>query len=285
VTQLFDRKCVLIVGKPPGAALTGPLVEALRIEGLRCTFKIEKTLTKEPNKADVKVFNLSQASRARCQGKGIPIVLHAGYAGTVAQIFSGDCRQADSEKVGVDWETRFQCGDGERAYAFAHFSDSFRPGTMLKDVLVKVGKTLCTDPGNLLQAVTDIPNSFASGFVAHGPSASLMSQHMPDGYTWSVQNGRMEVLKSGATTADMGPLLSPNTGLVGTPAVGSPDKKGGPATWKVKCLLQPSVRPGQRIAVQRTETAPIEEFKVVKVVHTGDTNGGDFYSELEVVHL
>ena len=58
------------------------------------------------------------------------------------------------------------------------------------------------------------------------------------------------------------------------------DKKAG---WRVKCLLQPTLNPGDLIYL---ESIPVTGwFKIESLKHTGNYDGPDWYSELEVYEI
>jgi hypothetical protein len=283
---LYDRRVVLVVGKAQQQP-KADFVEALRIEGLRVTFKVEKTDKPEPNKSEMAIYNLSAESRAALEGKDTPVLLMAGYASGVSQCFSGTARIVDSEKAGVDWVTRIRCGDWERPYCTAQVSNSFKAGTTAREIVTYAAGQLVKDKGNLEQVYTDVTRKLSSGFAASGNAAAELTRQLEaDGFEWSIQDGRLQVLKPTGFTSDVGPLFTPDSGLIGTPALGTPEKKDGPQVWKVKVLLEPRLRPGQRFSVERTTSTdgkPVkrETFRARRVQHVGDTHGGDFFSEIE----
>lgn len=280
MTQLFDRRCVLQIGKPPPNNYVQVVPDALKIEGLRTTFKLTLDDKPEPNNAEIAVWNLSPDSRAAMNGKGFRVILSAGYEEDAEQIFSGDVRRFDHQRVGPDWITKLDIGDGERAFRFARMSESFGAGTPISEVVRRAVKALQVDPGNALQKIQGVVGEFATGYVAHGRASLELSRLlMPQGFTWSVQNGRLQILGPGDYTDEVGPLISPDTGMIGTPEVGSPEEKGKPAQLKVKSLLLPRMRPGQRFELR--SAAKSGTFRARKVVHSGDTAGQDWYTEIE----
>ncbi len=280
MTTLYDRRCVLQVGKPPGNDYVQVVPDALKIDGLRTTFKLTLDGKPEPNNAEISVWNLSADSRAQLQGKGFRVILSAGYAQSVEQIFSGDVRRFDHQRVGPDWVTKIEVGDGERAFNYARMSESFGVGTSVADVVKRAISAIGQDPGNALQKAQNIAGEFATGYVAHGRAALELTRLLdPLGYTWSVQGGRLQILGPDEYTDADGPLVSPDTGLIGTPEVGSPEKKTEPAVMKIRSLLLPRMRPGQRFELR--SSAKSGTFKASKVVHSGDTAGQDWYTDIE----
>lgn len=281
--RLFGRRCVLLVGDPPGKELNPRVVNALQVDGLRVTFEVKKSTGKDPNTADVRVFNLKDESRARMQGKGQKLILQAGYEGTVAQLFSGDSTLIDHAHKGPEWETRILCGDGERAYRFARVSESFAPGTRVQDVIAHLARSSGLDLGNALERAAAIQGplqQYAQGLTLHGRTAGALDQVLRSvGLTWSVQDGALQLLGPAETLPGQVVVVSADTGLVGSPEQGTPDKKGGPQVLKFRVLLNPLLRPGARVLLR--SRAHTGTFKLGAVVHRGDTRGTDWYTDVE----
>jgi hypothetical protein len=281
MTALFDRRCEVYVGVPPKEdVFTLQTVERLRIAGLRIGFKIVRDASAEPNNLELVVYNLSEASRARFEEKGARVVVLAGYREQLAQLCSGDIRHAQSMKAGSDWVTKIEAGDGERALAHARVSESWRPGTQVSSVVAKAVQALQLDPGNALTKAKEIAGEFSSGYVQHGKASRELSSLLePRGYTWSVQDGRIEILKSTETLPETAPLISPDSGLIGSPEMGTPTKPGAKPVLKIRSLLQPRLRPKQRFELKSRTRSGV--FVAQKVTHTGDTFGNDWYTDIE----
>jgi hypothetical protein len=132
------------------------------------------------------------------------------------------------------------------------------------------------DPGNAASAAT--ADSFLTGYVAHGRASTELERLLSArGLEWSIQDGRLQVLPKRGTTAQV-VSLSPDTGLVGSPEYGTPDKKGAASVLKVKALLQPQIKPGGKIRIDSANIHGVF-FRVEEVEHRGDTAGGDWYSD------
>ena len=277
----FLRACELVIGRQP---IEGNFVQtvpdAVRVNGLRVVFHIELTEKKEPNSAKIDVYNLSDASRQSLQNKGVRVVLQAGYVGSLAQIFSGDARTCGTQHLGPDFITTAQCGDGERAFKYADVAQSFKPGTPVKDVIGKVVKALQVDPGNALQQANKIVGQYSSSFAVSGRASDVLADILePHGYSYSIQGGRIEILKIDETLKTEGPLLDKDSGLVGSPEWGTPDAKGKPSVLKVRSLLQSRFRPGIRFELRSLDVNGF--FRCKKVTHDGDTDGPNWWSDLE----
>jgi hypothetical protein len=285
---LFHRTCVVEVTPPDGG--TG-----IRVEGLRVEFKAVKSLKKEPNTLDLKIFNLAESTRAAMKKKGSRVILTAGYESNAAVIFSGDARTIDHVRTVSDWETHIQCGDGERAYQFSRMSQSFGAGTSVGDVVRACARQLGLGMGNVEAALAKGGfrgnlSQFVHGYAAHGRASAELDRILRTlGLGWSVQDGALQVLKDSDTANGTAVLLTaggngkPGTGLIGSPDHGTPDAKGKPSVLKVKCLLNPQIKCGG--VVQLDAIGAKGAYKVDKLDHEGDTEGGKWYTSLECFPL
>jgi hypothetical protein len=272
MSELFGRTCAVFL-------------DGLEVIGLRTQFKVEKGDGKEPNKCEVNVTNLAESTRSQMAKKHAKLVLQAGYDTTIATIFSGDTRSIDHVKSGADWVTKAQAGDGERAYLFARANESFRAGTRVGDVILHLTRALGINPGNALEKASRLPSAlqvYRNGYVVNGKASAELDKVLhAAGLRWSIQDGALQILGDGESNKQQVIFLSPDSGLIDSPAHSAPDKKkpGASTRLKVKAFLQPTLRPGGRVAIDSRGTKG--QFRIHKVTHTGDTSGGDWYTELE----
>jgi hypothetical protein len=259
------------------------------IEQLRVSFKVTKALTKDPNTCEIKIYNLSTETRAKLPGTGAKVLLRAGYQSTEEQIFIGDARVIESKQEGADWVTTIRCGDGERAILHARVSESFTPGTPVANAIRTLGKAAKIDIGNLDKVVAGISPSqqYTQGYAAHGNLYKELGKALQfAGYELSIQDGALLALKPGEATTEEVIELSEASGLIGSPESASGEKKEGknkaPAkpVLKVKSLLQGQLRCGRKLSLKSIQYNGL--FRIVKVEHSGDTVGGDWYSSLEL---
>jgi len=268
--RLRDRRCVVTV-------------DTLRIEGLRCSFKAQKTGGKEPNTLELIITNLSEDSRARMPTRGAQVTVQAGYAENVALIFAGDARSIEHTWEGTEVTTKVLCGDGERAFQYARANQSFGPGARPEEIVRHLVGELKVNPGNAFAKLKQYSapfDEYAQGFTAYGKASAELDRVMKAlGLTWSVQDGELQVLEPGEANKAEAVLLSVDTGLVGTPTFGTSEKKGGPAMLKARSLLQPRIKPGTRIVMKGAQIKGV--FRTIAATHTGDTAGSDWYTDLE----
>jgi hypothetical protein len=263
----------------------------LETEDLRIDFRVTQTLGKEPNTCDLKVTNLSEASRGKLKGARLPVVLQAGYKGQIENqsiLFSGDTRTIDHIREKADWTTHVQCGDGERAYQYDRLSRSFGNNTPVVDVIKYAADGLSVNRGNLDEMLAQYPPvlpTFYFGYVAFGRAGDILSDLLSScGLKHSVHNGALLVTSKvqGQGTVTTQVVLTPSTGLLGSPEHTPPDNKGKPGTLKFKCLLNARLRPSTLV---RISSANIDDgvFVLQKVEHQGDSHGSDWVTSCEAL--
>ena len=297
MTLLFGRSASLTVARPLVSARGGrfgaffePAPNAIVIggadadEGLRFAFKIEKNLEKEPNPAEIIIYNLSEQSRAMLQAKPLHVQLFVGYGGELQRLFVGDVQWIEQRKNGVDWETRLTVGDGSRAFRHARVNRSFRAGATLKQGIGETIAAMGLPVPRDLDALPGINTSFASGLSLSGPASGELTRLLaPTGAGWSVQDGRMQILRDTDVRKDQAVVLSSDpqggTGLVGVPEYGAPKERGKPPVLVAKSLLDPRLTAGGLVRIESLAVKGL--FKVRRVAHEGDTRGPSWYSSIE----
>jgi hypothetical protein len=262
-------------------------VNDVAIEKLRMTFKSERHIKKDPNSLELNITNLSRSTLSRIQTRHATVAFAAGYQGSLVQIFKGTAKSILPTHSDKDWVTKVVCGDGGTAYSYGRTNQSFPPGAKTTDVLQGVLKQAGVGIGNAIQAfqkggLDAALQSFTHGFTASGSAQSDIDTIMRTaGFTWSIQDGELQVLTADNDFQGQVEDITPDTGLVGSPEMGSSDKKGGAALLKVKCLLRPQIKPGVAFQVQSEAFPTPRQFRAEKVTHEGDTWAGDWFTTIE----
>lgn len=268
------------LGGPGGQTTTN----GIRITDLRMQFSVHRDLSKHPNRCDVKITNLAEQSRTAVETHPLSVDFSAGYDGVNRLLFAGDVVFAMSKEDGPNWITMLQVGDTSRAIAHARVSPRTYPAgtsvkTILRDIAKSMGQPLPSEIANsrILDAQSGV------GTVVSGPSRNELTRLLaPYGFDWSFQNGRLQVLRDEDSTNVILPI-GEKYGMIGTPEFGQPKKNGKPPTMTVKNLLYPELSPGGQVDVESRSVKG--RFKVVKVTHTGDTHGDQWFSEIEIKPL
>lgn len=294
MAELYGRKCKVTIAIPvstPGdfAHVTSDVIEINGGDdpenpGMRVQFEISRNSEKDPNTSQVIVTNLAPSTRGQLQKKGVKLTLEAGYESVgTSRLFIGDVRTTDHVRNGSDWDTTMKLGDGERAFKFARVSESFSPGVGAGDVLQYLAQQSGLAIGNIPTVVANLTTSFDQGYVAYGKWGNVFDRLVKSlGYVWSIQDGALQVLLPGQSNTAAVPNITPDSGLIGSPEMGTPEKKGKPALLKFRSLLTPVI-PGGQVHLQSLRYDAF--VRVKKVKHTGDTHGNEWYSDIEGVIL
>jgi hypothetical protein len=290
MSQLVNRSAALVLARPLATQRVGRFgapvfdqnavtVGGVNVDtGLHFKFKIEKKIEKSPNTADVTIYNLNEQSRAALQTKPLHVRLDVGYGGEVQRIFQGDLRFAASVKEGTTWETRLQVGDGSRAYQFARVNRSFKSGTTGRQVLAEALAAMGYPYPNELD-LPDLDRQYLAGLAMDGPAHQVISDVLGPTADWSVQDGRLQILPKSAVRKDQAILVNQDTGMVGPADYGAPAETGKPPVLSFKMLIYPGLTPGGLVRVETRAVTGL--FKLIRVVHEGDTHGPTWYSSCE----
>jgi len=279
--RLQDRRVRLLIANRVAEDYKSLTADVTEIKDLRVQFSVKKSASKEPNTAEVTITNLSPTRRAALQTKGVKFVLECGYVDTgVKQIFQGDVRHISHVREGADWRTVLKSGDGERAFQFARISETLGPKSTKSAVIKRLAAKLGLGLGNSGKAA--IPGSFEQGIVLSGPVSRELDKVLKGtGYEWSIQDEQMVILSASEVSGQDVPLLTPDSGLIGSPEFGAPLAKGGKPQLSFRALLNANIKPGAKVQIQ-CERFPLGvSVKCAKVEHSGDTAGQDWYTTAE----
>jgi len=281
---------------------------------LRVQFTVNKSLTHEPNTAEIRIYNLGQIERRRADGViksvdddvGIGAVIDArepstafvqvfaGYAGAVAEVFRGGGASVEHRHDRVDWVTTIRAGEHAWALSQATANRTFAPGTPALSVLQYLCKVL-----GVALAPGAIPSGLAS-YTLQGPLVcfgrardaldSLLAS-LP--LEWWVDDGVLVLLELPGIQAELG--LAPSVSTLPLPVVivsvepiagaaallEQPQRtEGGGA--RIRMRLWPTLRPGQRMTIAGGQSELSGSYRVERITHTGDNRGGQFVTEVEL---
>ena len=279
--RLYKREVEITLSRSVGFFAHDPANQII-ISDMRVQFSIVKNLHSDPNTCELTITNLAPETRAALQVLPLHVRIAAGYDGETQELFAGDMFWSGSRREGVDWLTKIQVGDGTRARANARISRTFKSGVDPRTVISDVAKSMgLVIPKNLTEA-RDFAGSLLSGVTTDGPSHEQMTKLLaPKGYGWSVQGGKLQALKDGETLGGEAIVIGQDTGMVGAPDYGAPEKDKKPPVLTVKTLLKPELRCGGRIAIESLAIRGL--FRVNKLTHEGDTAGPAWHSTIEGV--
>lgn len=269
------------------------------VSTLRVKFRIEKVFRPIPSKLEVRIYNLSQVTReriaatARERARAVPqqpgivqprrryfVGIDAGYEQFLTRIFYGDVFRSHVEIDGTDSVVVVEAQDGGVSLYSARVSKSFRPGATVECVMKHLVEALGVEPGNSHEVLIDVRlrdsmRNFTAGVVLSGSAAYEMDRLcVGAGLEWAIQDNALVLTPLGRGISETAPLLSPQTGLIG-----SPSRDQITRIVKGKCNIMPDVAPGRLVEVQCALFK--EVIRIYKTVTVGDTHGNEWYIEFE----
>jgi hypothetical protein len=280
---LFGRDYSVVVA-PAGS------VFGLDVSELRISFKAKKTTKSEPNTCQVKIYNLAESSRSILEGSQKLILrLEAGYVDTgTTGIFLGQVRRAYTQAEGPDIVTTITTGDSAKEIQEARLQMSVGPGVPATTVVSALVTAIGCGTGNLPTVLAGLAAKGATsmfgafGSAVSGNAARILTDVLRSaGYEWSIQDGSFQGLPINQPLVQTAVQLSPDTGLIGSPAVdfsASSKTKLGGQTVKAKCLIIPGLAPG-RLVVMASKFVT-GGFRIEEVEFEGDTYADPWYATL-----
>lgn len=248
---------------------------------LAVTFEVTKTLYVQANTGSVTLVNLNETHRTRLAAlrqarRRIRVELWAGYGNDIPLLFVGDLRGFEDKGEGVEATTKVEGTDGGYKITDSRFSRTYAAGVDVRVPIQEMVRSLSLGDGNLNEVgrlqlgnytTLQRPKSF------HGLASDQLTRYLRSlGYTWSIQNGAIQILRNGATLARTGVRLNRGTGLIEAHYV---DRR----TVRIVSFLIPEIAPGYRIIVESQRVSG--DFRVHSVKYSGDSFGGDWVCEIE----
>lgn len=243
-------------------------------------FEITKTLKREPNTAEFKLYNLSAKTRQQISGRdAVDVAFEAGYKGKNSLLYLGQTRGAVTHLEKPDTVSVLESGDSEKQHRTSRIRVPVGPSTPLPTALTMIASALKVKPGNVAQIGAKLA---AKGLVVWHVDTTyvgLARQAIDDfarsaGLEWSVQDGALQLLDRGGAL-DSAPFIlggSESGGLVGSPNI---DTKG---TVTATTLLLPDLACGRRVVFYAKFVKGI--FRISEINYSGSTYGGPWYANI-----
>lgn len=293
----WKRKVQVVVGKAGSGLL---------IENLRVVFEVTKTVESSPNVAVIKIYNLHPANEAKVKNEFDEVILNAGYEGAMQLLFRGNIKHVYRYRDKNDYVTEIEAGDGDKDYRKAVMNETLAAGTTTSQLVDRAVTTFKGTGGTTKGHVQVNERARIRGKVISGNTRDVLSDVAKEsGANWSIQDGQLVIVSANAVLPGEAILIRADTGMLGAPEV---NDKG----VAVKCLLNPLLKvngavkldnnsikakraKAQALASQREKEEARDKdpvrldpdgiYKVLKLVHKGDTRGKDWLSELECIGL
>jgi hypothetical protein len=231
------RDISLIVGKSGG--------DGIELSGLKIAFDILKTDTETPNKASVKVWNLADDTAQKIKDEFDTVILNAGYKAKIGTIYKGNIIQVRRlrERV-VDKVLEITMGDGDEGYIYAVTNRTLKAGATQKDILDAALEPM-KEYGIELGYCPDLGDAkLPRGKTMFRNSRDIIADICKTtNSTWSIQDGRIDIIPRDKVIPGQAFLISPSTGMVDSP---KQTNKG----VQIRCLLNSEIRVGGTVKIE-----------------------------------
>ena len=224
-------------------------------------FNINRDIMSSLNTMQMNVFNLSEKTRTqlfkdRFSSKYRRIIFRAGY-NRLSICFQGNVFSCFSERKGSDIVTVIDARDGGHSNRIDQVSKTYNKGTSKKELLNDLVDSMKTLSKGTI-SVDDVTKQRAT--IADGGSLQLIKKEV-DGVFIDLE--RVNVLKDNEVIKGFVPLLTSETGLLGTP-------KRQDSYLTIDSLFEPQINIGQAIEIESTVQKEFNgQYKVIGVKHSG----------------
>lgn len=274
----------------------------LDLSELHFTFRTSQTDVESPNNCAIRVYNLSDDTIKQIRGEFSEVVLQAGYEANYGVIFRGNIKQYRiGRESATDTYLDILAADGDLGYNFGVVNQSLGAGSTPKEryqAMVGAMNSKGLYTGFSPQTTGGV---LPRGKVLFGMGRDLIRNHAASiGATWSIDQGKVNVIPLTSYLPGEALVLNSFTGLVGTP---EQSEEG----LRVRCLLNPRITVGGRVQIdeksvnrtvqQNPNAAPVAYnqwtgiqnlatitadgfYRVYVAEHQGDTRGQAWYTDL-----
>lgn len=288
---LYQRKYQILISKNNNTALD--------VSNLRCTFHIEKTYHTKANYSEIVIYNLSSETEGTIISEYDRVIVNAGYQGMdskgspkqYGKIFDGNIIQClrDREDDNVNYKLTLICGDADNFLNSAFVKQTMNAGITHRQMIDALASkaTITTDIGRISPDLktTGLPR----GKVFFGsPKKYLRDIASDNNASFWMDDGAIHVEKPTDTVAGEAIVITPETGLIGTPQMAA----DGSINFKV--LLNAKIGLMTMVKLDNTNIrqAKLQEkqkptmldqdgqYQAYKIIHDGDTRGQNWYTSI-----
>lgn len=282
--------------------------KALDLSAMHFRFQTEQSDEESPDNCTIRVWNLAEDTVKKIRGEFSEVVLQAGYQGTAfGVIFRGTIKQfrIGKDQTGTSSYLDILAADGDMAYNWALVNQSVVAGTSRTERINAAIKTMIphgvTEGKNLVPPTGGV---LPRGKVLFGLARAIIrDESQTAGASWTITNGRVNVVPLDDYLPGEAVVLTAATGLIGRP-------EQTEAGLRCRILINPKVLVGGLVkidnqSVNQTVAASGSEistgqlpfnryagvqlpasvtadgiYRVYVTEHLGDTRGSEFYSDL-----
>lgn len=242
----YLRKIGLVVGNASGAGLD--------LSNMQIHFNVFAADTNAPNRAIIRVMNLSTTTSKMVQKEFQTVALQAGYQGqgNYGLIFQGTIKQFKRGRISaLDSYLDILAADGDEAYNFAFVNKSLAAGSSQMDQ-VKAAASSMNQYGVTQGQLDGLGTTGTGGVLPRGKvlfglaKDQLQSPTDTAGVSWSIDNGKLVTVPLTGYLPGTAVVLNAATGLDGVPE----QTDNG---IEINCLLNPNIKIGTRVQINNAD--------------------------------
>jgi hypothetical protein len=289
--------------------------KALDVSDLHCIFRVRKTYANSPNICECALYNLAPGTEKTLIEDGQRLIIEAGYDSKkfieektakekttrhsryqrYGVIFDGDVFQAIRElEDGVSYKLTMQAIDGDKFNYGNKINVTLPINSSPRAIIGAIAKSARV-PIETGKVSADLSaQRLPRGKVLFGDPKKYLDQVAGDNRaTMWIEDGKLNVVKF----TDPPPLgeaivITPENGMVGAPR-----QTGGGV--ELRCLLDPRIKIAGLIKIDNEIVRRVKVvfgqpqtmldkdgiYTVSDVAHTGDSRGGDWYTDIRGVAM
>ena len=233
-------------------------------------FDITRNTLAQANICQIRVYNLGAETRNALRRNATdwgppyqPLKFEAGYGDNLAEVFSGNIRQAWSVREGTNYITQMETFDGGFAYINSKTDRAYPAGTPKTAVIASmVGDLDYIKPGS----IGSYPGVLLRGNTYTGNTTSLLNEQAGGGFF--IDGGRAHVLGDSEYIPDTSLIvINAQSGLLGTPVLEV-------GIIRLDMLFEPRLNVGRQVLLESLTEANFNgAYKIISVKHRGMISG------------
>ena len=220
----------------------------------------------DPSVAIIEIYNLSRETEQIFK-VGEKLTLRAGYQGDIGIVMAGEIRHFRAFNEGADRVCEIEIHDTSKEYQGKEISESYVTGTTGSLILERVISMRGLERGKILLVRDAV---YPEGRSVDGTIKDVIKKIAEDCKSEvTIANGTIHVLPHDGHY-DEAVLLSPKTGLIGSPKRIESDDENSALLWEAESLLNYRIRAGTLVQVESTQVNGL--FAVESGSHVSDGN-------------
>lgn len=268
-------------------------------------FSVNQGDVQSPNNASIRVYNLANTTQQKVQKEYSRVILQAGYEnGAYGVIFDGTIKQfRRGRENATDTYLDILAADADVGYNFGVCNSTLSAGSSPAERIAVIASVLGVQSGSIAPYTGGVlPRGKVLFGMARAKAQCAASSQFA---TWSVQNGKLQVIELDGYLPGEAVVINSFTGLIGIPE----QTENG---IRARCLLNPKLRIGGLVkldnvtindTIQRDPNAapvPFNQYTGLQLLadissdgvyrlyvaeFTGDTRGNEWYTDMVMLSV